>query len=102
MWPHWPARFDRPLQPDDETCSPMSRDPMNVQSIRRSIVELETHWLALGVFDDASEPPASVKGVPLGDQVARLMTAKELPGGPGETLALYGPSAGASDGVLLF
>src|SRR4051812_3981266 len=75
---------------------------MNVQSIRRPIVELQTQWLALGVFDDASEPPAAVKGTPLGDLVARLNAAKELPGGPGETVPLHGPRDGASDGVLLF
>ncbi len=38
---------------------------MNVQSISRSLSDLETPWLALGIFEDATEPPLAVRDLAL-------------------------------------
>lgn len=74
---------------------------MNIQSIRRPLSVLETPWLVVGLFDDGPEPPASTKDLPLGERLGRLLSAKEISGGLGETTVLHGPLAPAEEGVLV-
>lgn len=75
---------------------------MNVQSISRPLSAIETPWLALGIFEDATEPPIAVRDLALGESIGRLLVSKDLTGGLGDLTPLLGPHAPATDGVLLF
>lgn len=75
---------------------------MNVQSISRSLSDLETPWLALGIFEDATEPPLAVRDLALGALIGRLLASKDLAGGLGDLTPLLGPHAPATEGVLVF
>jgi len=74
---------------------------MNVQFLRQPLREFSSQWVVLGVFEDAVEPPCSVRETPLGELVASLLAAKEISTRLGEATALLGPHAAASDGVLV-
>jgi leucyl aminopeptidase len=75
---------------------------MNVLSQSQPIASLESDWLALGIFADESEPPASVRGTPLGDAIGRLIGAKELPTSVGDATPLLGLSGLSAGSVLVF
>ncbi|WP_406699612.1 leucyl aminopeptidase [Singulisphaera sp. Ch08] len=75
---------------------------MNVQLISRPLNTIETPWLALGIFEDDSEPPIAVRDLALGEWIGRLLAAKDLPGALGDLTPLLGPHTPATDGVLVF
>jgi len=75
---------------------------MNVQSIRLPLRNLTTQWLAVGIFEEATEAPAAVQGTSLGELIGRLLAAKELSGSVGDLTPLLGPQAPATEGVLVF
>jgi leucyl aminopeptidase len=75
---------------------------MNVQLIRRPAAEVTADCLALGVFDDLQEAPASVRGTPLGDVLDRLLASKELSTGVGDMTPLLGLGEGPARTVLVF
>lgn len=75
---------------------------MNVQSISRPLSAIETPWLALGIFEDATEPPLTVRDLALGELIGRLLASKDLACGLGDLTPLLGPHAPATDGVLIF
>src|SRR4051794_11011462 len=76
--------------------------PMNVQSTRQPLSAVESQWLAVGIFEDSTEPPISLRDSALGELVGRLLSAKELSGSLGDSTPLLGPHAPATDGVLVF
>jgi leucyl aminopeptidase len=75
---------------------------MNVQSIRQPLSAVESQWLAVGIFEDSTEPPAAVRDSALGELIGRLLSSKELSGSLGDSTPLLGSHAPATDGVLVF
>ncbi len=75
---------------------------MNVEPIRRQPAEVEAEWLALGVFEGDAEPPDAVRGTPLGDLLAPLLAAKEVPAEPGATTPLFGVAGLTAGAVVVF
>jgi leucyl aminopeptidase len=73
---------------------------MNVQLLRRPLADVAADCLALGLFDAPSEIPDAVGETPLGRLLDRLLAAKELPAGVGDTTPLLGFD-GMSAGTLL-
>lgn len=75
---------------------------MNVQLLRPPIDAVAADVMAVGLFNDHPEPPESVSEAPLGDAIRRLMAAKELPTGVGDTAPILGLSAGSGAVVYTF
>ncbi|MCA1685743.1 MAG: leucyl aminopeptidase [Planctomycetia bacterium] len=75
---------------------------MNVQPIRRQPAEVDAEWIALGVFEGQTEPPAAVRGTPLAELLALLLNNKDISGELGATTPLYGTWAMAAGAVLVF
>jgi leucyl aminopeptidase len=74
---------------------------MNIQPTSRPLANVEAQWLVLGLFDEQTEPPDTIKGTPLGELVGRLLTGKEIPTGLGETTPLIGHQGLPTGSVLL-
>src|SRR5262245_58348225 len=75
---------------------------MHIQTISRPIAEIDSRWLAVGIFDGQGEPPAATRSIPLGDLLGRLLASKDLPGGLGDLTPLFGVGGLAAGAVLLF
>ena len=75
---------------------------MNVQTLSRPVTAVEAEWLALGVFEGQTEPPASVQGTPLGAVLELLIQNKDLPGDVGSAVSLHGVAGVAAGSVLVF
>src|SRR4051794_8504112 len=63
---------------------------MKVQAIRSLLAAVEADVLAIGLFDNAPGPPASIGGTPLAESLVRLIGAKELARSVGEVMPLLG------------
>ena len=75
---------------------------MKIELIRRSCSDVTADYLALGVFDDSLEAPATVRETPLATVLGPLLAAKELGTGAGETTPLLGLGDRAAGPVLIF
>ena len=62
---------------------------MNVQPIRRRPSEIAAEWIALGVFEGETEPPANVSGTPLGEVLVPLLASKDVSADLGATTPLF-------------
>lgn len=74
---------------------------MNIQPVSAPLASLQNQWLVLGICDDSTGPPASVKDSPVGEWIERLLAAKEVSGTLGEITPLLGPRDLGADGVLV-
>jgi leucyl aminopeptidase len=74
---------------------------MNVQPTSGPLAGVEADWIALGVFEDQAESPASVQGTRLGDLLTALLTSKDVSGSVGDTTALHAVSGLAARSVLV-
>ena len=63
---------------------------MNVQPTDRPLAEVSAEWVAVGVFDGDDQPPAPLRGTPLGDLIAGLVAGKDLPADFGSVTPLHG------------
>lgn len=75
---------------------------MNVQALANSVEALEAEWIALGIYENETEPPQSVLGTSLGNLLSTLFQTKDLTGDLGSTSALYGVAGVAARSVLVF
>jgi leucyl aminopeptidase len=75
---------------------------MNVQLIRGPLTRVTADCLALGLFDDPLEPPVAVRDTPLGEVIGRLLAAKEIAAGVGDTTPLLGLGEGPARTVFTF
>lgn len=75
---------------------------MKVETILIPPSAVEAEWLALGLFDGAGEPPASVRDTPLAPLLARLIASKDAPTEIGATLPVHGPAGFRVGSILLF
>jgi leucyl aminopeptidase len=73
---------------------------MNVKSQVQPLAAVEAGWLVLGLFEGDTEPPAAVKGTPLGDLLERLLAGKDVAAGLGDTTPVLGPTGVAAGAVL--
>lgn len=75
---------------------------MNVESLIRSLADLETDWLAVGIVDGQTSPPGALRGTAAGGRLAELLGAGELPGGLGEVSRLYDLPGLVARGLLVY
>lgn len=74
---------------------------MIVKATVQSLPVVEAQWLVLGLFEDDSEPPESVRGTPLDEILTSLLAAKELSGGLGETYPLHHTGGFRTQSILI-
>jgi leucyl aminopeptidase len=75
---------------------------MNIESLIRDPAGVEADWLAVGVFDGQTDPPAALRGTSASDLLGPLLAAGELPGSLGETTPVFGASGLAARSLLVF
>ena len=75
---------------------------MIVEVLCRPLTGVEADWLAVGVFEDATEPPSALAGTPLADLVRRAVSEKELPACLGDLTPFYGVAGLTTPNVLVF
>jgi leucyl aminopeptidase len=75
---------------------------MNVQPLSRPLASVGADCLAVGLFEDQSEPPAALRGTALGELLSVLLGEKELSGGLGDTAPVFGATGVAAGSVLAF
>jgi leucyl aminopeptidase len=74
---------------------------MNVQPSSRPLAAVAAEWIALGVFEDQTDPPAAVRGTPLADLLSQLLNRKEVSGELGATTPVFGASGLEAGAVLV-
>ena len=62
----------------------------------------ETDWLAIGLFEGQTEPPAALKETPLGALIGRLLAGNEVSGELGETIPILGHTGLPAAALLVF
>jgi len=75
---------------------------MKIELIRRPFTAVAADYLALGVFDEPLEVPATVRETPLAAVLGPLLAAKEVATGVGDTTPLLGLGALMAGPVLVF
>jgi leucyl aminopeptidase len=75
---------------------------MKIELIRRLFTDVAADYLALGVFDEVLEVPAPLRETPLAAVLGRLLAAKELTTGVGDTTPLLGLGDLMAGPVLVF
>ena len=73
---------------------------MRITSSTSRPIPLDADWIAIPLFDDDTAPPASVAGTPLGDLLGRLIAAKVVSGGLGDTTPILGAEGLGPVGIL--
>jgi leucyl aminopeptidase len=74
---------------------------MNITLLRQPLTSARAQWLALGVFEDESEPPSELRGTSLDEVVRRLIAEKEVTGSTGELTPFYEMGGFEARGLLL-
>ena len=74
---------------------------MNITLLRQPLASVQAQWLVLGLFEDESEPPASLRGTALEEVVKRLIADKDVTGSLGELTPLYEVAEFAARSLML-
>ena len=75
---------------------------MNAELLSRPLVSVGADCLAVGVFENQTDAPEALRGTPLGDLIAMLLAEKDLAGGLGETVPIFGATGVAAASVVVF